>query len=84
MISCFETVTQHISGRPFCTMSTEALEMIVKYAKNLVFCRRAKSGEGMYKCRGFFEFRLESGHGHICLPVEDAICADSYQLDFQG
>ena len=45
MISCFETVTQHISGRPFCTMSTEALEMIVKYAKNLVVCRRAKSGE---------------------------------------
>ena len=32
--SCFETVTHHISGRPFCTMSTEALEMIVKHSKN--------------------------------------------------
>ena len=44
MISCFETVTQHISGQPFCNMSMEALEMMVKHAKNLFVCRLANSG----------------------------------------
>ena len=45
MISCFETVTQHIWGQPFCNMSMEAVEMIVKDKKNICFCRPAKSGE---------------------------------------
>ena len=46
MISCFETVTQHISGQPFCNLSMEALEMMVTYAKHLVVCKPAKSGKG--------------------------------------
>ena len=29
-------------------MSMEALEMMVKHAKNLLFCRPAKSGEDIY------------------------------------
>ena len=46
-MSCFETVTQHISGQPFCNTSMEALEMMVKQLENLLFCRAAKSGEDM-------------------------------------
>ena len=46
MISCLETMTQHISGQPFCNMSMEASEMIVKHTKHLLCCRLAKSGEG--------------------------------------
>ena len=45
MISCFETVPQHISGQPYCNMSTDALEITVKYSINLVLWRLAKSGE---------------------------------------
>ena len=45
MISFFETLTQHILGQPFCNMSMEVLEMIVKHAKDVLFCRPAKSGE---------------------------------------
>ena len=48
MISSFETVTQHISGQPFFNMSMEALEMMIKHAKKLLFCRPAKSGEDIY------------------------------------
>ena len=44
-ISCIETVTHHISGQPFCTMSMESLEMIVKHAKSLFVGRHAKPGE---------------------------------------
>ena len=61
MISCFETVTQHISGQPFCNMSMEALEMMVKHAKHILFCRLAKSGE-VYMC--LFVFHL-----YICVYV---------------
>ena len=56
VISCFETVTQHISVQPFCNMSMEALNMMVKQAKHLVFCRPAKSGgvtkwkAGLFTC----------------------------------
>ena len=49
MISCFETVTQHISGQPLCNMSMEALEMMVTHAKSFLFCRPAKSGEEIYQ-----------------------------------
>ena len=44
VISCFETVTQHISGQPFCNMSMEALEMMVKHAKNLETYQPGKVG----------------------------------------
>ena len=35
-----------MSGQPFGNMSMEALEIIVKHAKNLVCCRPANSGGG--------------------------------------
>ena len=56
MISCIETVTQHISGQPFCNMSMEALEIIAKHAKNLLFCRPAKSGEDIYVGETFISY----------------------------
>ena len=31
MKSCFETVAQHVSGQPFCSMSVEVLEMMVNH-----------------------------------------------------
>ena len=40
----FEIAPQHSSGQPFCNMSIEAVEMIVKYTQNLVCCRLAKAG----------------------------------------
>ena len=48
MISCFETVTQDVLGQPFCNMSMEALEMMVRDDQK---SRPAKSGEGYkYMC----------------------------------
>ena len=32
VISRFETITQHISGQPFCNMSMEAWELIIEYS----------------------------------------------------
>ena len=48
MISCFETLQQHISGQPLCNMSIHALESMVKDARNLVSWRRAKSDQDIY------------------------------------
>ena len=44
VISCFETVTQHMSDQPFCILSMEAFDMVVTHAKNVVCCRFATSG----------------------------------------
>ena len=66
MISCFETVTQHISGQPFCNMSMEALEMMVKHTKNLLFCRPAKSGEDVYSLNSF-AVRVPYNFSAVCV-----------------
>ena len=48
MISCFEIVTPHMSGQPFCNMSMDALEMIVTGEAKQFCCRLAKSGGDMF------------------------------------
>ena len=56
LISCFEIVPHRFRGQPFCIMSMDALEMIVKYTTSIVCCKLAKSG-GVSVCSSQFRFR---------------------------